>query len=47
MKEIIEQSIILLYIMKQKEQTHIWSNFPLPHIFVNLGKLSIPAKGVF
>ena len=41
MKKITSQSIILQYIMKQREQAHTWSDFPFPHIFVNLGKLSI------
>ena len=44
MKDIAAQSIILIYTMKQREQTHTWSDFPFPHIFVNLVKLIIPAR---
>ena len=45
MKEITLQGIILQFIMKQREQTHIWSNF-LSFLFCQLRQTKHSCKGV-
>ena len=46
MKDIIEQSINPPFIMKQRDQTHTWCNYPFLHIFFQFKQTKHSWKGV-